>query len=101
MMEQGTRRNIGRNRKKPLIPLSKLRTSEVVKTVLDHPRRIAELVSMLEDRDRSVRGRAAATLARLSETHQNRVVRLLEQIKTALSMNPHMSAGTWLMHWAS
>jgi hypothetical protein len=84
MMEPRTHRNVERNHKKSVIPLSKLRTAEVVKTVLDHPRRIAELVSMLEDRDRSVRGRAAATLAHLSETHPGRVVGLLERIKAAL-----------------
>jgi HEAT repeat protein len=84
MIEPRTHRNVDRDPKKSVIPLSKLRTAEVVKTVLDHPRRIAELVSMLEDRDRSVRGRAAATLARLSESHPGRVVRLLERIKASL-----------------
>jgi hypothetical protein len=84
MMEQRIHRSVKRSHKKPVIPLSKLRTAEVVKTVLDHPRRITELVSMLEDKDRSVRGRAAATLARLSETHPNRVVPLLDRIKASL-----------------
>ncbi len=38
---------------------------------------------MLEDKDRSVRGRAAATLARLSESHPSRLLRLLSRIKEA------------------
>ncbi len=84
MMEPRTHRRVPRNRKKP-VPLSKLRTSEVVKTVVQHPRRIEELVDMLEDRDRVIRGRAAATLARLSETHPGRLLRILERIKDTLS----------------
>jgi hypothetical protein len=58
-----------RNRKKNPVPLSKLRTSDAVKTVVDHPRRLEELLRMLEDKDRGVRGRAAATIAKLSESH--------------------------------
>jgi HEAT repeat protein len=84
MMEPRIHRNITRNRKKSPIPLSKLRTADVVKTVVDHPRRLEELVGMLEDRDRTIRGRAAATLARLSESHPRRLVRLFERIKEAL-----------------
>jgi len=83
MMEPRTHRRITRNRKKA-VPLSNLRTSEVVKTVVDHPRRIEELADMLEDNDRVIRGRAAATLARLSESHPGRVLRILERIKESL-----------------
>ncbi len=85
MMEPGTHRRIAGRRKKSPVPLSKLRTSEVVKTVVDHPRRIEELVDMLEDVDRVIRGRAAATLARLSESHPRRLLRILERIKDSLS----------------
>ncbi len=84
MMEPRTHRRIARNRKKT-VPLSKLRTSEVVKTVVDHPRRLEELVDMLEDQDRVIRGRAAATLARLSESHPGRLLRIVERIKETLS----------------
>ena len=84
MRESRTHRRITGNRKKS-VPLSKLRTSQVVKTVVDHPRRIEELVDMLEDRDRVIRGRAAATLARLSESHPGRLTRILERVKDALS----------------
>jgi HEAT repeat protein len=84
MMEPRTHRRITRSRKKT-VPLSKLRTSEVVKTVVDHPRRIEELVDMLEDKDRVIRSRAAATLARLSESHPGRLLRILERIKETLS----------------
>lgn len=83
-MEPRSHRRITRNRKKT-IPLSKLRTSEVVKTVVNHPRRIEELVDMLEDKDRLIRGRAAATLARLSETLPGRLLRILERVKETLS----------------
>lgn len=83
-METRTHRRLPRNRKKR-VPLSKLRTSEVVRTVVDHPRRIEELVDMLEDRDRVIRGRGAATLARLSESHPARLLRILERIKDAFT----------------
>jgi HEAT repeat protein len=79
-----TRRCMGRNRKKNAVPLSKLRTSEAVKTVVNHPRRIEELIAMLEDKDRRVRGRAATTLARLSESHPGRLLRRLDRIREAL-----------------
>jgi hypothetical protein len=80
-----THRHIVRNRKKSHIPLAKLRTSDVVKTVVDHPRRLQELIRMLEDKDRGVRGRAAATLARLSESHSTRLIKLTARLKEAAS----------------
>jgi len=65
--------------------LSKLRTSEVVRAVVAHPRRLPELINLLEDEDRTVRGRAAATLARLSESHAGRLVRVVDRLKDGLS----------------
>jgi HEAT repeat protein len=44
-----------------------------------------ELVGMLEDKDRILRGRAAAALARLSESHPGRLLRTLERVKYCLS----------------
>jgi hypothetical protein len=85
MTEPRTHRHVVRNRKKNNVPLSKLRTSDVVKTVVDHPRRLEELLRMLEDKDRSVRGRAAATLARLSESHPARLLRVIVRLKGALA----------------
>lgn len=38
---------------------------------------------MLEDKDRGVRGRAAATLARLSESHPSRLFKLAVRLKEA------------------
>jgi HEAT repeat protein len=84
-METRTRRSVSRNRKKSAVPLSKLRTSQAVKTVVDHPRRLEELVSLLEDKDRMVRSHAAAALARLSESHPGRLFRILERVKECLS----------------
>lgn len=52
---------------------------------MDHPRRLGELVSMLEDKDRSVRGRAANTLARLSESHPERLIRIAERLRENLA----------------
>ncbi len=83
-MTDSRRQHLPRNRKKTVIPLSKLRTAEVMRAVVDHPRRLAELVSMLDDMDRSVRGCAAATLARLSETHAGRLVRILDRLKEGM-----------------
>jgi HEAT repeat protein len=77
-------RRVVRNRKKNAIPLSKLRTSDAVRTVVDHPRRLQELLRMLEDKDRSVRGRAAAALARLAESHPARLQRVILQIREGL-----------------
>ena len=85
MMETRIYRRVRRNRKKGTVPLSKLRTSEAVKTVVAHPRRMEELVGLLEDRDRILRGRAAVALARLSESHPGRLLRTLERIKYCLS----------------
>jgi HEAT repeat protein len=39
---------------------------------------------MLEDGDRSVRGRAAETIAHLSESHPSRLLRILELLKEGL-----------------
>jgi hypothetical protein len=85
MTEPKTNRRIVRNRKKSPVPLSKLRTSDVVKTILDHPRRLEELLKMLEDKDRGVRGRAAATLARLSESHPARLLRIVRRLRESLA----------------
>ena len=84
MMKTKLQPRTSRNRKKSAVPLSKLRTSEVVRTVVDHPRRLEELVTLLQDKDRAVRGRAAATLARLSESHPSRLVRHLERLSASL-----------------
>lgn len=84
MTELKIHRCIGRDRKKNAVPLSKLRTSEAVKTVVNHPRRIEELIAMFQDKDRLVRGRAATALARLSESHPDRLLRRLDRIREAL-----------------
>jgi HEAT repeat protein len=70
--------------KNPRVPLSKLRTSEVVRTVVDHPRRLEELVNLLQDKERVIRGRAASTLARLSESYPGRLLRHVERLRIAL-----------------
>ncbi len=84
MMKPKVHRRTPGSRKKNVIPLSNLRTSEVVRTVVDHPHRLEELVNLLQDKERTVRGRAAATLARLSESHPARLVRHLERLREAL-----------------
>ena len=85
MTEPRTHRHLVRNRKKSAVPLSKLRTSDAVKTVVNHPRRLEELLHMLEDKDRGVRGRAAAALARLSESHPARLMRVQLRLREALA----------------
>jgi HEAT repeat protein len=70
--------------KKNIVPLTKLRTSEVVRTVVDHPRRLEELINLLRDKERPIRGRAAATLTRLSESHPARLVRYIEALREGL-----------------
>jgi hypothetical protein len=85
MTEPRAHHRVSRNRKKNNIPLSKLRTSDVVKTVLNNPRRLDELLNMLEDKDRCIRGRAAMTLARISESHPNRLPRIMPRLKESLT----------------
>ncbi len=84
MTEARPHRRVIRNRKKNAVPLSKLRTSDAVRTVVDHPRRMEELLRMLEDRDRGVRGRAAAALAKLAESHPARLMRVILRLKGSL-----------------
>src|SRR5213594_2586011 len=85
MVETRTHRRVTRNRKKNRVPLAKLRTAEVVRTVVDHPKRLDELVALLDDSERALRGRAAATLARLSESHAHRLIRVVDRLREALS----------------
>ena len=85
MMKPRLQHRASRSRKKSLTPLSNLRTSEVVRTVVAHPRRLDELVNLLQDGDRRIRGRAATTLARLSESHPARLVRHLEHLRGAIA----------------
>jgi len=85
MVETRTHRRVTRNRKKNRVPLAKLRTAEVVRTVVDHPKRLDELVALLDDSERALRGRAAATLARLSESHGRRLIRVVDRLRESLS----------------
>lgn len=77
-------RRTNQGRKKNRVPLSKLRAAEVVRTVVDHPRRLDELILLLRDKERSIRGRAATTLARLSESHPARLIRHIEALREGL-----------------
>ena len=85
MTEPRPHRQVVRNRKKSTVPLYKLRTLDAVKTVVDHPRRLEELLRILEDKDRCVRGRAAVTLARLSESHPARLLRVTLRLKESIA----------------
>ena len=85
MNEPGTHRRVERDRKKGAVPLSILRMSDAVRTVVDHPRRLEELVRMLGDKDLGVRGRAAATLAKLSESHPARLLRIIVRLRESLA----------------
>lgn len=84
MTESRTRHRVCRSRKKKPVPLSRLRASDVLKLVLDDPRRLEELAGMLEDRDRAVRDRAAAALGQLADRHPERLRRLLARLAPAL-----------------
>lgn len=65
--------------------MSKLRAADAAKTVVDHPRRLEELLRMLEDKDRSVRGRAAVALAQLSESHPARLLRVVVRLREIMA----------------
>jgi len=73
-----------RKNKKICIPLSNLRMSDAVKIVSDSPRRLEELLNMLEDSDRSIRNRAAATLALLTSMHPSRLLRSIVRMREGL-----------------
>ncbi len=83
-MKARSSRRASRNRKSR-VPLSSLRTAEVVRTIVDHPRRLDELVSMIEENDLRLRDRAAATLARLAESHPGRLVRVIDRLAEGLA----------------
>ena len=86
-MKKMTGRNAGPQiirKRKRCIPLSRLRTSDAVKAVSDFPRRQEELFDMLEDQDRLIRERAAATLAQLVSLHPTRLLRFIPRLREAL-----------------
>jgi HEAT repeat protein len=85
MTEPKIHRRVIRNRKKSTVPLSTLRPLDVVKTVVKNPRRLEELLRMLEDKDRDVRGKSAAILAKLSESHPTRLIRAIARLKESLN----------------
>jgi HEAT repeat protein len=58
-----------------------MQTPDAVKTVLRHPRRLEELLDMLGDKDLSIRGRAAATLARLAESHSEGLLKAMPRLR--------------------
>ena len=84
MTEPRTHHRLVRNRKKNIVPLAKLRTSDAVKTVVDHPRRLLELLRMLEDKDIGVRGRAAVAFSQLSDFRPNRLIRVAPRLTESL-----------------
>jgi hypothetical protein len=69
------------HRRKRIIPLSRMQTPDVVKTVLRYPRRLEELLDMLGDRELSIRGRAAATLARLAESRPESLLKTIPRLR--------------------
>ena len=70
--------------RKRIIPLSRMQTPDVVNTVLRHPRRLEELLDMLGDKELSVRGRAAATLARLAESRPESLLKTLPRLRECM-----------------
>ena len=58
-----------------------MQTTDVVKTVIRHPRRLEELLDMLGDIDIPIRGRAAATLARLAESHPESLLGAMSRLR--------------------
>ena len=58
-----------------------MQTTDVVKTVIRHPRRLEELLDMLGDMDTSIRVRAASTLARLAESHPENLLDAMPRLR--------------------
>ena len=69
------------HRRKRIVPLSRMQTPDVIKTVLRYPRRLEELFDMLGDKDLSIRGRAAATLARLAESRPESLLDAMPRLR--------------------
>jgi hypothetical protein len=84
MNDSNTQPRILHKRKKEFVPLSKLGMSDAVKVVSDSPKRLEELMSLLEDRDRKNRDRAAATLFRLASLNPSRLLCHLPRLQEAL-----------------
>lgn len=84
MTETSPHPRIIRKRENSAIPLSKLRISDAIKIISDSPRRMEELLRMLEDRDRGIRDRAAATLAQLASIHPSRLLSAVPRFREAL-----------------
>jgi HEAT repeat protein len=84
MTEQTARSRVLRKQKDRKVPLYKLRTSDAVKIICDSPRRLEELWILLEDRNRRIRDRAAATLAELVSVHPSRLLRSVSRMQVSL-----------------
>lgn len=69
MAKRGRRQSVAGRRRSSETPLISLRPLEVLKTIVERPHRLGELVGILGERDWKLRGRAAVTIARLSESH--------------------------------
>lgn len=65
MKEKNAHVRIARKRRQINVPLKALTTADAVKIISDFPRRLEELWDLFEDRDRTIRQRAAAALAQL------------------------------------
>ena len=74
-------RRTEKHHRKRILPLSGMQTPDVVKTVLRYPRRLEELLEMLGDSNLSIRGRAAATLARLAESHPESLLKAIPRLR--------------------
>lgn len=69
------------HRRKRIVPLSGMQPPDAVKTVLRHPRRLEELLDMLGDSSLPIRGRAAATLARLAESRPESLLSIVPRLR--------------------
>jgi len=58
--------------------------SDAVKIISDYPRRLEELLDLLEDRNRHTRDRAAATMAQVASIHPNRLLRSAPRLREIL-----------------
>jgi hypothetical protein len=74
-------RRAEKHHRKRIVPLSRMQTPDVVKTVLRYPKRLEELLDMLGDKDVSIRGRAAATLARLAESSPESLINAMPRLR--------------------
>lgn len=85
MTKTGRRERVARRWRPSTGPLANLRAAEAIRTVVECPHRLAELIGILVDGDLRLRSWAAAAIASLAVSHPERLLRHLALLSAAAS----------------